>query len=183
MNQIVLIALRRPYTFVVLSILIVIFGIRAIRHSPTDVFPAIKIPVISVVWAYAGMLPLDVSGRITFYFERIMTSTVEGISDIVSQAYYGISITNIFLQPHTNLAGAEAEVTAIAQTVVKALPPDISPPMIMRLEASSVAVASLQVISETLTPAEVYNIAYAQLRPLIVVIPGAIVPHPHLPSA
>ena len=179
MNQIVLIALRRPYTFVVLSILIVIFGIRAIRHSPTDVFPAIKIPVISVVWAYAGMLPLDVSGRITFYFERIMTSTVEGISDIVSQAYYGISITNIFLQPHTNLAGAEAEVTAIAQTVVKALPPDISPPMIMRLEASSVAVASLQVISETLTPAEVYNIAYAQLRPLIVVIPGAIVPHPY----
>ena len=85
-------------------------------EAQTDVFPAIKIPVISVVWAYAGMLPLDVSGRITFCFERIMTSTVEGISDIVSQAYYGISITNIFLQPHTNLAGAEAEVTAIAQT-------------------------------------------------------------------
>ena len=75
MNKIVLIALRRPYTFVVLSILIVIFGIRAIRHSPTDVFPTIKIPVISVVWAYAGMLPLDVSGRITFYFERFLTST------------------------------------------------------------------------------------------------------------
>ena len=179
MNQIVLIALRRPYTFVVLSILIVIFGIRAIRHSPTDIFPAIKIPVISVVWAYAGMLPLDVSGRITFYFERMLTSTVEGISDIVSQAYYGISITNIFLQPHTNLPGAEAEVTAIAQTIVKALPPDISPPMIMRLEASSVAVASLQITSETRTPAEIYNLAYAQIRPLIVVIPGAIVPHPY----
>lgn len=179
MNQIVLIALRRPYTFVVLSILIVIFGIRAIRHSPTDVFPTIKIPVISVVWAYAGMLPLDVSGRITFYFERFLTSTVEGISDIVSQAYYGISITNIFLQPHTNLPGAEAEVTAIAQTIVKALPPDISPPMIMRLEASQVAVASLQITSEEMTPADLYNLAYNQLRPLIVVIPGAIVPHPY----
>src|SRR5687768_913036 len=89
MNQIVIIALRKPYTFVVLSILIVIFGVRAIRHTPTDVFPTIKIPVISVVWAYAGMLPLDVSGRITFYFERFLTSTVEGIADIVSQAYYG----------------------------------------------------------------------------------------------
>jgi multidrug efflux pump subunit AcrB len=179
MNQIVLIALRRPYTFVVLSILIVIFGIRAIRHSPTDVFPTIKIPVISVVWAYAGMLPTDVSGRITFFFERFLTSTVEGISDIVSQCYYGISITNIFLQPHTNLPGAEAEVTAIAQTIVKALPPDISPPMIMRLEASQVAVASLQVTSDEMTPADLYNLSYNQLRPLIVVIPGAIVPHPY----
>ena len=179
MNQIVLIALRRPYTFVVLSILIVIFGVRAIRHAPTDVFPTIKIPVISVVWAYAGMLPLDVSGRITFYFERFLTSTVEGIADIVSQAYYGISITNIFLQPHTNLPGAEAEVTAIAQTIVKQLPPDISPPMIMRLEASQVAVASLQVTSDEMTPADLYNLSYNQLRPLIVVIPGAIVPHPY----
>jgi multidrug efflux pump subunit AcrB len=179
MNQIVLIALRRPYTFVVLSILIVIFGIRAIRHSPTDVFPAIKIPVISVVWAYAGMLPLDVSGRITFYFERALTSTVEGISDIVSQAYYGISITNIFLQPETSLPGAEAEVAAISQTIVKALPPDISPPMIMRLEASSVPVVSLQFTSEEMTPAALYNLAYTQIRPLIVVIPGAIVPHPY----
>jgi len=179
MNQIVLIALRRPYTFVVLSIMIVIFGIRAIRHSPTDVFPAIKIPVISVVWAYAGMLPLDVSGRITFYFERALTSTVEGISDIVSQSYYGISITNIFLQPQTNLPGAEAEVAAISQTIVKALPPDISPPMIMRLEASSVPVVMLQLTSEEMTPAQLYNLAFTQLRPLLVVIPGAIVPHPY----
>jgi multidrug efflux pump subunit AcrB len=179
MNQIVLIALRRPYTFVVLSILIVIFGIRAVRHSATDIFPAIKIPVISVVWAYAGMLPLDVSGRITFYFERALTSTVEGMADIVSQAYYGISITNIFLQPQTNLPGAEAEVTAISQTIVKALPPDISPPMIMRLEASSVPVVMLQLMSEKLTPAQLYNLAYAQIRPLLVVIPGAIVPHPY----
>ena len=179
MKQIILIALRKPYTFVVLSILIVIFGIRAMRHSTTDVLPNIKIPVISVVWAYAGMLPLDVSGRITFYFERALTATVEGMSDIVSQSYYGISITNIFLQPETNLSGAEAEVTAISQTIVKALPPDISPPMIMRLEASSVPVVSLQLSSEKMTPAELYNLAFSQLRPLLVVIPGAIVPHPY----
>jgi multidrug efflux pump subunit AcrB len=179
MNQLVLIALRKPYTFVVLSILIVIFGIRAMQHSTTDVLPTIKIPVVAVVWAYAGMLPLDVSGRITFYFERALTATVEGMSDIVSQSYYGISITNIFLQPETNLAGAEAEITAISQTIVKALPPDISPPMIMRLEASSVPVVSLELSSEKMTPAELYNLAFSQLRPLIVVIPGAIVPHPY----
>ncbi|MDD4916044.1 MAG: efflux RND transporter permease subunit [Methylococcales bacterium] len=179
MNEIVVIALRRPYTFVVLSILILIFGIQSILKSPTDVFPNIKIPVISVVWSYAGMLPADVSGRITFFFERALTSTVEGIERITSQSYFGSSIINILLQPETNLAGAEAEVAAISQTITKALPPDISPPMIMRLEASSVPVAMLQVTSDTLTPAQLYNVAYMQIRPLLVTIPGAILPHPY----
>jgi multidrug efflux pump subunit AcrB len=179
MNQIVLIALRRPYTFVVLAILIVLFGTKSVLNTPTDVVPNIRIPVIAVVWSYTGLLPIDVSGRITFYFERALTSTVEGIQRIVSQSYYGISIINIFLQPETNLAGAEAEVAAIAQTVVKALPPDISPPMIMRLEASSVPVAMLQVTSDTLTPAELYNLSFTQIRPLLVTIPGAILPHPY----
>ncbi len=179
MNKLVIIALKRPYTFVVLSILILLFGIKSIIKTPTDVFPNIKIPVISVVWSYAGMLPADVSGRITFYFERALTSTVEGIKRITSQAYFGSSITNILLQPETNLAGAEAEVTAVAQTITKALPPDISPPKIMRLEASSVPVAMLQVTSETLTPAALYNVAYRQIRPLLVTIPGAILPHPY----
>ncbi|MBM4133709.1 MAG: efflux RND transporter permease subunit [Nitrospira sp.] len=179
MNQIVLIALRRPYTFVVLAILIVLFGVMSVRKSPTDVFPNIKIPVISVVWSYGGLLPADVSGRITFYFERALTSTVEGIKHIVSHSYYGSSIVSIFLQDGVNLAGAEAEVTAIAQTVVKSLPPDISPPMIMRLEASSVPVAMLQVTSDTMTPAELYNLSVMQIRPLLVTIPGAILPAPY----
>ena len=179
MNQIVLIALRRPYTFVVLAILIVLFGTMSVRQSPTDVFPNIKIPVICVVWSYGGLLPADVSGRITFYFERNLTSTVEGIKRIVSHSYYGSSIVNIFLQDGVDLAGAEAEVTAIAQTVVKALPPDISPPMIMRLEASSVPVAMLQVTSDTLTPAELYNLSVMQIRPLLVTVPGAILPAPY----
>ena len=179
MNQIVLIALRRPYTFVVLAILIVLFGVMSVTKSPTDVFPNIKIPVISVVWSYGGLLPADVSGRITFYFERALTSTVEGIKHIVSHSYYGSSIINIFLQDGVNLAGAEAEVTAIAQTVVKSLPPDISPPMIMRLEASSVPVAMLQVTSDTMTPAELYNLSFMQIRPLLVTIPGAILPAPY----
>ncbi|CAI8780806.1 MULTISPECIES: efflux RND transporter permease subunit [Methylococcus] len=179
MNQIVLIALRRPYTFVVLSILIVLFGILSVLKTATDVFPPIKIPVVSVVWSYAGLLPQDVSGRITYYYERALTSTVEGIARIESNSYYGISIINIYLQPDTNLAGAEAEITAISQTVVKQLPPDISPPLIMRLEASSVPVAMLQVTSDTLSPSELYNLAYARIRTLLVTIPGAILPQPY----
>ncbi len=179
MNQVVLIALRRPYTFVVLAILILLFGTMSVFNSPTDVFPNIKIPVVAVVWSYGGLLPSDVSGRITFFYERALTSSVEGIKRIESHSYYGSSIIKIFLQSGVDLAGAEAEITAISQTVVKALPPDISPPMVMRLEASSVPVAMLQVTSETMTPAELYNLSVTQIRPLLVTIPGAILPAPY----
>ncbi len=179
MNELVRIALKRPYTFVVLSILIILFGIKTIFTSPTDVFPSIKIPVISVVWVYQGMLPEDVSGRITNVFERALTTTVEGIKSIDSRSYYGSSIINIELQPDTNLAGAEAEIVAISQTVVTSMPPDISPPMVMRLEASSVPVAMLQVTSDTMTPAELYNLAFMRIRALLVTIPGAIIPQPY----
>lgn len=179
MNAIVVTALRRPYTFVVLSICILLFGIMSIFKAPTDVFPNIKIPVVAVVWAYAGLLPEDVSGRITFYYERQLTSTVEGIEHIESHSYYGISIIKIFLQPGTPIGAAEAEIVAISQTVIKALPPDISPPLIFRLDASSVPVAMLQIESETLTPDELYNMAFNNIRPLLVTIPGAILPQPY----
>jgi len=179
MNQIVLIALRRPYTFVVMSILIVLFGALTVSHMPTDVFPNITIPVTSVVWTYAGLLPQQVEGRITYLFERFLTSTVEGIKYIHSHSYYGSSIINIFLQDEVDVGRAEADITAIAQTVVKALPPDISPPMIMRLAPSSIPVAMLEVSSDTMTPAELYNLAYMRIRPLLVTIPGAVLPHPY----
>ncbi|HKN85587.1 MAG TPA: efflux RND transporter permease subunit [Nitrospiraceae bacterium] len=179
MNQIVLIALRRPYTFVVMSILIVLFGGLTVSHMPTDVFPNITIPVTSVVWTYAGLLPQQVEGRITYLFERFLTSTVEGIKYIHSHSYYGSSIINIFLQDEVDVGRAEADITAIAQTVVKALPPDISPPMIMRLAPSSIPVAMLEVSSDTMTPAELYNLAYMRIRPLLVTIPGAVLPHPY----
>lgn len=179
MKQLVHIALRRPYTFVVLAILIVVFGAMAIVEAPTDVFPVIQIPVSSVVWAYDGLLPQDVEGRITFVFERLLTSTVEGIKRIHSHSFFGFSIINIFLQDGVDLAGSEADIAAIAQTAVKALPPDISPPMVMRLFPSQVPVATLQVTSDTLTPAELYNLCIMRIRPLLVTIPGAILPHPY----
>ena len=179
MIHLVQIALRRPYTFVVLAILIILIGVQTVRHMPTDVFPNIKIPVTSVVWAYDGLLPKDVEGRITYIFERFLTSTVEGIKYIQSHSYFGSSIINIFLQDGIDHGATEADIAAISQTVVKALPPDISPPMVMRLAPSSVPVATLQITSDTLTQAELFNLAIMRIRPLLVTIEGAILPHPY----
>jgi multidrug efflux pump subunit AcrB len=175
----VAIALRRPYTFVVMSILIVLFGGLTLQHMPTDVLPNILIPVTSVVWIYSGLLPQQVEGRITYLFERFVTATVEGIKYMHSHSYYGSSITNIYLQDGVDVGRAEADIMAISQTVVKALPPDISPPMIMRLAPSSIPVAMLEVSSDTMTPAELYNLAYMRIRPLLVTVNGAILPHPY----
>ena len=179
MHQLVLIALRRPYTFVVLAILIVVFGAMAAFEAPTDVFPIIQIPVSSVVWIYDGLMPADVEGRITYVFERFLTQTVEGIKYIWSNSIFGNAIINIYLQDGVDLGGSEADITAIGQTSVKALPPDINAPMIMRLFPSQVPVATLQITSDSHTPAELYNLSIMRIRPLLVTIPGAILPHPY----
>ncbi len=179
MKQLVLIALRRPYTFVVLSILIVVFGALAVSEMPTDVFPVIQIPVSSVVWIYDNLMPQDVEGRITYVFERFLTQTVEGIKYIWSNSLFGNAIINIYLQDGVDLGGSEADIAAIAQTSVKALPPDINAPMVMRLFPSQVPVATLQVTSDSHTPAELYNLGIMRIRPLLVTIPGAILPHPY----
>lgn len=179
MNAIVITALRRPYTFVVLALLILMFGVRAVFHTPTDVFPNIRMPVVSVVWTYSGLLPEDVGGRIVRYYEQALTSTVEGIEHIESSSYYGSAIINIYFQPDTDLGPAEADVASISQTVIPQLPPGISPPMVMRLEPSSVPVLTMQVTSDTRTPADLYNLAFARIRPFVVTVPGAIVPHPY----
>jgi multidrug efflux pump subunit AcrB len=179
MNKLVLIALQKPYTFVVLTILILLFGTLAAVKAPTDVFPVIQIPVSSVVWIYDGLMPQDVEGRITYVFERFLTQTVEGIKYIWSNSLFGNSIINIYLQDGVDLGGSEADIAAIAQTSVKALPPDINAPMVMRLFPSQVPVATLQITSDSHTPAELYNLSIMRIRPLLVTIPGAILPHPY----
>ena len=108
MNKLVLVALKKPYTFVVLAILIVLFGAMAAFEAPTDIFPNIQIPVTSVVWIYGGLMPQDVEGRITYLFERFLTSTVEGIKYIHSHSYFGSSITNIFLQDGVDVGGSRS---------------------------------------------------------------------------
>jgi multidrug efflux pump subunit AcrB len=179
MTHLVQIALRRPYTFVVLAILILIFGVKSVLKSPTDVFPNINIPATAVVWAYEGLLPQNTEGRITYLFERLLTSTVEGIDYTTSLSYYGHSINFIYLQDGVNYGAAEADIAAIAQTAVKVLPPDISPPMIMHLAPSAVPVAMLQITSDTLRPTELYNLAIMRIRPLLITVPGVILPHPY----
>jgi multidrug efflux pump subunit AcrB len=179
MNKLVQIALSKPYTFVVLAVLIVVFGALAVTEAPTDVFPVIQIPVSSIVWIYDNLMPADVEGRITYVFERFLTQTVEGIKYIWSNSLFGNAIINVYLQDGVDLGGSEADIAAISQTTVKALPPDINAPMVMRLFPSQVPVATLQITSETLTPAELYNLSIMRIRPLLVTIPGAILPHPY----
>src|SRR4026209_1633054 len=179
MNKLVQVALKKPYTFVVLAILILVFGAMAAEEAPTDVFPVIQIPVSCVVWIYDNLMPADVEGRITYVFERFLTQTVEVIKYIGSSSLFGNAIINVYLQDGVDLGGSEADITAIGQTSVKALPPDINAPMIMRLFPSQVPVATLQVTSDSHTPAELDNLSIMRIRPLLVTIPGAILPHPY----
>ena len=179
MNAIVLVALRRPLTFVVMSILIVLFGGMAVFKTPTDIFPAIRIPVVAVVWTYNGLSPQDMSGRVIYYYERALTSTVANIEHIESQSLYGRGIVKVFLQPGTNVAEAQAQITAASQTVLKQMPAGITPPQIMSYNASSVPVLNLQVSAPGMTAAQVYDMASNLIRPQLVAVPGAAIPTPY----
>jgi multidrug efflux pump subunit AcrB len=165
MNAIVLVALRRPLTFVVMSILIILFGAMAVLKTPTDIFPAIRIPVIAVVWNYNGLSPQDMSGRVVYYYERALTATVANVEHIESQSVYGAGIVKIFFQPGTDISAAQAQVASISQTVLKQMPAGITPPQILVYNASSVPVLDLQVSAPSMTAAQVYDMASNLIRP------------------
>ncbi|MBS0960045.1 MULTISPECIES: efflux RND transporter permease subunit [Acetobacter] len=179
MNEIVVTALKKPYTFVVLSILIVVFGIRGIFKTPTDVFPSINIPVVAVVWTYTGLMPEDMSGRVVYYYERALTATVNNIEHIESQSYYGRGIVKIFFQPGTDTAVAQTQITSVSQTVIKQMPTGSTPPLILTYNASSVPVITLQVASTSMTASEIYNMASNYIRPALVSVAGAAIPNPY----
>lgn len=179
MNAIVLVALKRPLTFVVMSILILLFGGLAVFKTPTDIFPNIKIPVVAVVWTYNGLSPQDMSGRVVYYYERALTATVENIEHIESQSLYGRGIVKIFFQPGTNIAAAQAQIASISQTVLKQMPAGITPPQILKYNASSVPVLDLQVSAPGMTAAQVYDMASNLIRPQLVAVPGAAIPTPY----
>jgi multidrug efflux pump subunit AcrB len=179
MNAIVLIALKRPYTFVVLAILILIFGGRAAMRTPTDIFPNIAIPVVAAVWTYNGLTPEDMSGRVVYYYERALTTTVSNIEHIESESLYGRGIVKIYFQPGTDVAAAQAQVTAVSQTVLKQMPAGITPPLVLSYNASSVPVLALQISSDQLTGSQLYDMASNLIRPLLVSVPGVAVPAPY----
>jgi multidrug efflux pump subunit AcrB len=179
MNAIVLVALRRPYTFVVLAILILLFGTTSVLKTPTDIFPPIKIPVVASVWTYTGLLPSDVSGRIVFYYERALTSTVSNIEHIESQSYYGRGVVKTFFQPGTDVAAAQAQITAAAQTVLNQMPKGTTPPEILVYDASSVPVLELQIAADNMTPSQINDLASNFIRPALVAVPGVAIPSPY----
>src|ERR1700688_2438432 len=178
MNGIVRIALSRPYTFVVLALLILIIGPLAALRTPTDIFPDIRIPVIGVVWQYTGLPPDQMSGRITTPFERTLTTTVNDIEHIVANSYNGFGIVKIFFQPNVDIRTANAQVTAISQTLLKQMPPGATPPLILNYSASTVPIIQLALSGEGLTEQNLADIGINQLRTPLVTVPGAAIPYP-----
>jgi multidrug efflux pump subunit AcrB len=176
---IVRLALRRPYTFVVMSVAILLLGITSILTMPVDIFPYIDIPVISIVWSYAGMSPSEMESRILTVFERGMTTTVNDIEHIESQSYYGVSIVRVYFQPNVKIDMAMSQITSSSNSVVRAMPPGIFPPNIIKYDASSVPIIQLGLESKTLSEQEIYDLAQNFIRTPLATVQGAAVPGPY----
>ncbi len=178
MIALVRIALSRPYTFVVLALLLLIIGPLAALRTPTDIFPDIRIPVIGVVWQYTGLPPDQMSGRITTPFQRALTTTVNDIEHIVANSYNGFGIIKIFFQPNVDIRTANAQVTAISQTMLKQMPPGATPPLILNYSASTVPIIQVALSGDGLTEQNLADIGINQLRTPLVTVPGAAIPYP-----
>src|SRR5664279_5407574 len=176
---IVRLALRRPYTFVVMAVLIAILGGTAIVTMPVDIFPYIDIPVVSIVWSYGGLSPEEMEKRIVTTFERAMTTTVNDIEHIESQSYSGVSVTRVYFQPNANVAVALAQVTAISQTLLRIFPPGTFPPNVLKFDASAVPILQLGLSSKTLSEQELFDLGQNFLRTQLATIQGAAVPLPY----
>ncbi len=178
MLNLVRIALTRPYTFVVLAVLLLIAGPLAILRTPTDIFPEIRIPIIAVVWQYTGLSPDDMSGRVMLQFQRSLTTTVNDIEHIEGTSYTGIGIVKIFFQPGTDIRTANSQVTSIAQTVIKWMPPNMTPPLILNYNAATVPILQLALSSKGMSEQAVFDIAINTMRPPLVTVAGAAIPFP-----
>src|SRR6185436_15893592 len=176
---IVRLALRRPYTFVVMSMAIVLLGLVAIFRMPTDIFPEVDIPVISVVWQYPGMSPEEMEGRMVRQFEGFLTTTVNDIEHIESQSLNGVAVIRIYFQPGAKIEEAEAQVTATGQAAVRIMPPGTNPPLILRYSASTVPILQLSMGSNTLPEQQLFDISANFLRTELATVQGAMIPWPY----
>jgi len=176
---IVRLALRRPYTFVVMCVAILLLGVVSIVTMPIDIFPYIDIPVVSIVWNYAGMSPQEMESRILTVFERGMTTTVNDIEHIESQSYYGVSVVRVFFQPNVKIEMAMSQITAIANVVTRTMPPGIFPPNVLKYDASSVPILQLGLESKTLSEQEINDYAQNFIRTPLATVQGASVPGPY----
>jgi CzcA family heavy metal efflux pump len=176
---IVRLALRRPYTFVVAAILIMVVGVVSIARTPVDIFPNIDIPVVSVLWRYEGLSPEEMSDRIVYNYERALTTTVNNIEHIESQSLNGRAIVKIFFQPGVNIGDAIAQVTAISQSSVHSMPPGTQPPFVIQYSASTVPVLQLGISGQGLSEQELGDLSQNFLRVGLITIPGVAVPYPY----
>jgi multidrug efflux pump subunit AcrB len=179
MVGIVKLALRRPYTFIVMALLIMIFGVASALRTPIDIFPNINIPVISVVFSYTGLPPDDMAGRIVTFYERSLTTSVNDIEHIESQSIPNYGIIKIFFQPTVNINAALAEVSAMSQTVLKQMPAGITPPLILSFNASSVPILQLALSSDKLSETTLFDQATSFIRPQLASVAGAAIPLPY----
>ena len=175
---IVQVALRRPYTFLVMALLILLATPLVLLRMSTDIFPEINIPVISIVWTYGGLSAQEIGQRITAVNERSLTTTVNDIEHIESQSLAGLAIIKIFFQPNANIPTAIAQVVAIEQSQLRQLPPGALPPLVIKYSASAIPVIQLGLSSPTMTEPALFDAAFNFLRPRLVTIPGAAVPFP-----
>jgi multidrug efflux pump subunit AcrB len=175
---IVRIALDRPYTFIVLALLILIVSPIVIARTPTDIFPTINIPVIAVAWQYSGLNAEELEGRITTSYERVLTTTVDNIQRIESSTVAGQAIIKIYLQPTARLDTANAQITAISQTVLRQYPAGTTPPLIINYSASSVPILQLALSGQGLAEQQLFDLGVNFLRPQLVTIPGVAIPYP-----
>jgi multidrug efflux pump subunit AcrB len=176
---IVRLALRRPYTFVVAALLLLLLTPFILLRTPTDIFPAINIPVVSVIWNYTGLNAVEMANRIVYNEERALTTTVNNIEHIESTSYYGVGIIKVFFRQGTSVDAGVAQVTAISQTVLRALPPGTTPPLVIQYNASTVPIVQYGVSSKTLSEQEIFDASVNQIRVSLVTVQGAAIPYPY----
>ena len=176
---IVRLALRRPYTFVVAALLLLLMTPFVITKTPTDIFPAINIPVVSVIWSYTGLPADQIAQRIVYSEERALTTTVDNIEHIESTSYDSFGVIKVFFQPGTNPSTAVAQLTAVSQTILRQLPPGTTPPLIIQYSASTVSILQFGISSAKLSEQQVFDIALNQIRVGLISVPGVSIPYPY----
>jgi len=176
---IVRLALRRPYTFVVMSVLIVILGILSIVRTPKDIFPEIDIPVISIIWTYNGLSAQDFEQRITVYSEFALSSNVNDIERIESQTIDGVGIIRLHFHPGVKISDSLAQATAVSQAILRRMPTGVQPPIILRYTAASVPIVQMSLASDKMSESDLYDYGIFRIRTQIAVVNGITLPTPY----
>src|SRR6201992_2418991 len=176
---IVKLALDRPYTCIIVALLILLMSPVIILRTPTDIFPNINIPVVAVAWQYTGLNPEEMEGRLTTPYEKALTTLVDNIEHTESTSYNGVSVVKVFLHPGASLDTANAQVTAASQYLLRQLPPGVLPPEIINFSASSVPILQLGVSGKGLSESQLNDYATNFIRTQLVTVPGSVIPLPY----